>query len=195
MRKIMSRPRIFVTQPVASSALDRLRKVATVKVNPDASRVIPKRALIAAVCKCDILFCLLHDRIDRAVARIDPATNKVVAKVHGSTVVAQISGIHTREEALALKGSKVSVRREALAEPEEGHYYHADLLGLEVLNGRGEVLGVVKRLFTNGAQDVMEVAENGKPAGKLRLLPWVAAVVKEVDLAEKRIVVEWETDW
>jgi len=120
---------------------------------------------------------------------------KVVAKVHGATVVAQISGIHTREEALALKGSKVSVRREALAEPGEGHYYHADLLGLEVVNERGEVLGVVKRLFTNGAQDVMEVAENGKPAGKLRLLPWVAAVVKEVDLAEKRIVVEWGVDW
>jgi 16S rRNA processing protein RimM len=118
---------------------------------------------------------------------------KVVAKGHGSTVVAQISGIHTREEALALKGSKVSVRREALAEPGEGHYYHADLLGLEVVNGRGEVLGVVKRLFTNGAQDVMEVA--GETAGKSRLLPWVPAVVKEVDLAEKRIVVEWEADW
>jgi 16S rRNA processing protein RimM len=120
---------------------------------------------------------------------------KVVAKVHGSTVVAQISGVHTREEALALKGSKVSVQREALAEPGEGHYYHADLLGLEVVNGQGEVLGVVKRLFTNSAQDVMEVAGGGKTAGKTRLLPWVPAVVKEVDLAEKRILVEWEVDW
>ncbi len=116
---------------------------------------------------------------------------KVVAKVHGATVVAQLSGVHTREEALALKGSKVSVRREALAEPGEGHYYHADLLGLEVVNGRGEVLGVIRRLFTNGAHDVMEVAGNGK----LRLLPWVRAVVKDVDLAEKRIRVEWGVDW
>jgi glyoxylate reductase len=62
-----SRPRIFVTQPVAKSALDRLRKVATVKVNPDSSRIMPKRQLIAAVRKCDILFSLLHDRIDRDV--------------------------------------------------------------------------------------------------------------------------------
>jgi 16S rRNA processing protein RimM len=120
---------------------------------------------------------------------------KVVAKVHGSTVVAQISGVHTREEALALKGSKVSVRREALVEPGEGHYYHADLLGLEVVNGQGAVLGVIKRLFTNGAQDVMEVAGAGRDAGKLRLLPWVPAVVKDVDLTEKRILVEWEADW
>ena len=74
------RPRIFVTQPVAKSALDRLRKVAAVKVNPDASRVIPKRALIAAVRKCDILFCLLHDRIDRAVIAANPDLRAIAAQ-------------------------------------------------------------------------------------------------------------------
>ena len=50
------RPRIFVTQPVADSALKRLRKVAAVKVNPDASRMMPKRELVAAARACDILF-------------------------------------------------------------------------------------------------------------------------------------------
>ena len=43
-----TRPRIFVTQPVAESALARLRAVAGVKVNTDDSRIIPKTALIAA---------------------------------------------------------------------------------------------------------------------------------------------------
>jgi glyoxylate reductase len=80
MRKNMPRPRIFVTQPVAGSALDRLRKVATVKVNPDASRVYPKRALIAAVRNCDILFCLLHDRIDRAVIAANPELRAIAAQ-------------------------------------------------------------------------------------------------------------------
>jgi glyoxylate reductase len=61
------RPRIFVTQPVAKSAIARLREVATVTVNPDASRIIARRALIAAVRRCDILFCLLHDQIDAGV--------------------------------------------------------------------------------------------------------------------------------
>jgi 16S rRNA processing protein RimM len=115
---------------------------------------------------------------------------KVVARVHGATVIAQLSGVHTREEALALKGSTVSVRREQMADPGEGLYYHADLVGLEVVNGQGEVLGEVKRLFTNGAQDVMELS--GK---KERLIPWVPAVVKKVDLADRRITVEWEADW
>ena len=74
------RPRIFVTQPVAKSALDRLRKVASVKVFPDASRIIPRRTLIAAVRKCDILFCLLHDRIDRAVIEANPKLRMVAAQ-------------------------------------------------------------------------------------------------------------------
>jgi 16S rRNA processing protein RimM len=52
------------------------------------------------------------------------------------------------------------------------------------------VLGEVKRLFTNGAQDVMELS--GK---KERLIPWVPAVVKKVDLADRRITVEWGADW
>ncbi len=112
------------------------------------------------------------------------------AKMHGATVVGRAAGVDTREEALALKGSTVSVRREALPELEPGHYYLADLVGLVVVNENGEPLGVVKRLFTNGAQDVMEVA-----GAVTRLLPWVPAVVKKVDLAERTIHVEWGADW
>lgn len=74
------RPRVFVTQPVAPSALERLRKVAAVKVNPDASRILPKRALIAAVRRCDILFCLLHDQIDRAVIAANPKLVAIAAQ-------------------------------------------------------------------------------------------------------------------
>jgi glyoxylate reductase len=76
----VKRPRIFVTQPVADSAVARLRKVATVTVNPDDSRIIPKRTLIAGVKKADILFCLLHDKIDRAVIAANPALQMIAAQ-------------------------------------------------------------------------------------------------------------------
>ncbi|MGQ0547022.1 MAG: ribosome maturation factor RimM [Betaproteobacteria bacterium] len=112
------------------------------------------------------------------------------AKVHGATVVGRAAGIETREQALALKGTSVSVRREALPELEPGHYYLADLVGLEVVNEQGEPLGVVKRLFSNGAQDVMELT-----GSVTRLLPWVPAVVKQVDLAERKVRVAWGADW
>jgi glyoxylate reductase len=80
MRKNNAQPRIFVTQPVAESALARLRAVASVKVFADASRIIPKRTLIAAVRKADILFCLLHDQIDRAVVAANPTLRMIAAQ-------------------------------------------------------------------------------------------------------------------
>lgn len=112
------------------------------------------------------------------------------AKTHGATVVAKLAGVQTREEALALKGQGVAVAREALPEPENGHFYLADLIGLEVVNEQGQALGVVKRLFSNGAHDVVEVKGQ-----KTRLLPWVPAVVKRVDVAAGRIDVDWGADW
>jgi 16S rRNA processing protein RimM len=112
------------------------------------------------------------------------------AKVHGAAVVAKLAGVESREQALTLKGSKISVERRSLPEPGEGHYYLADLVGLEVVNEQGEALGVVKQLFTNSAQDVMEVA-----GSRTRLLPWVPSVVKSVDLSARKIVVQWQVDW
>jgi glyoxylate reductase len=79
-RPRLRRPRIFVTQPVAKSAIDRLREVATVKVNPDSSRILPKKALIAAVRRCDILFSLLHDKIDRDVIAANPDLRAVASQ-------------------------------------------------------------------------------------------------------------------
>jgi glyoxylate reductase len=73
------RPRIYVTQPIADSAVKRLRAVATVKVNPDASRVPSKRDLIAGARQCDILFSRLHDRIDRDVLAANPKLRAVTS--------------------------------------------------------------------------------------------------------------------
>jgi 16S rRNA processing protein RimM len=112
-------------------------------------------------------------------------------KEHSGTLLAKLAGLESREAALKLKGSTVYVRREAMPEPGAGHYYLADLVGLEVINEREEVLGVVKRWVFNGAQDVMEVAGDGK----VRLLPWVAEVVREVDLQKRQIHVAWGADW
>jgi 16S rRNA processing protein RimM len=112
------------------------------------------------------------------------------AKVHGKTVLGKLAGIETREQALLLKGQPVEVPRETLPQAEEGRYYLADLVGLEVVNEQGVALGVVTRTYSNGAQDVIEVAGD-----RTRLIPWVAAIVKEVDLPGKRIDVEWGADW
>jgi glyoxylate reductase len=74
------RPRVFITQPVSETALKRLRGVATVKVFPDASRIIPRSTLLQAVRQSDILFCLLHDKIDRAVVTANPDLRLIAAQ-------------------------------------------------------------------------------------------------------------------
>ena len=112
------------------------------------------------------------------------------SREHSGTLLAKLAGLENREAALKLKGSRVYVRREALPEPDAGHYYLADLVGFEVLNERSEALGAVKRWLFNGAQDVMEVAGE-----KTRLIPWTAEVVREVDLDKRRIHIEWGADW
>ena len=73
------KPRVFVSQPIAQRALDRLRAMADVKMNADASKIIAKSKLIAGVKKCDILFPLLHDTIDRAVLKANPKLKAVTS--------------------------------------------------------------------------------------------------------------------
>jgi glyoxylate reductase len=77
----MSRPRVFVTQPIAESALARLRPLAEVEVNPDSSKVIAKADLCAGVARNDMLLALLHDRIDKEVLDANPKLRAINAMV------------------------------------------------------------------------------------------------------------------
>jgi glyoxylate reductase len=76
----MKKPRIFVTQPIAESAVARLRQLGSVKIYPDDSRIIPRSVLIAAMKRSDVLFCLLHDKIDRAVVTANPKLRLIAAQ-------------------------------------------------------------------------------------------------------------------
>jgi len=64
--------RIFVTQPIFEGAIARLRALADVTANPDGRQIISKDNLIAGVRNCDILFSLLHDRVDDEVIAANP---------------------------------------------------------------------------------------------------------------------------
>ena len=115
------------------------------------------------------------------------------AKLHTTQVVAQLAGIDDRDAALRLKGSEVAVPRDSLPQPEDGSFYWSDLIGLEVIGNGGAVLGVVKEMFSNGAQDIIDVSASEASGEVQRLIPWT--VVKSVDLGARRIEVEWEKDW
>ena len=71
--------RVFVTQPIADAALARLRGLAEVKINPDASRPIARQDLIIGIRGADILFSLLHDIVDRAVIDANPRLKMIAS--------------------------------------------------------------------------------------------------------------------
>jgi len=110
---------------------------------------------------------------------------------HGASLVARFEGCVERDAALALKGSEIALERAALPQNANDEFYWADLVGLKVVNAKDEELGAVAGLFDNGAHAVLRVV-----AGETeRLLPFVGQVVRQVDMAEGRIRVEWELDW
>ncbi|HEX6066175.1 MAG TPA: D-glycerate dehydrogenase [Longimicrobiales bacterium] len=75
----MARPRIYITQPVAQSAIARLRTVADVDLNPDTAHIVTKPELLAAVRSHDLLFCLLHDKLDGEVIAANPALKAIAS--------------------------------------------------------------------------------------------------------------------
>jgi len=106
-------------------------------------------------------------------------------------LVVKFDGIDDRDVAARLRGQIVAVPRSAFEPAGEDEYYWADLIGLAVVNLSGESLGLVDRLLETGANDVL-VAKDGNTE---RLLPFVKAVIQSVDLAQKRIVVDWGLDY
>jgi 16S rRNA processing protein RimM len=114
------------------------------------------------------------------------------ARVHADTVVAKLAGIETREAAAVLKGSLVAVPRDALPPLPDDEMYVGDLIGMTVVNRRGETLGKVEAVDSFGAHPVMRVAGAGGP---VRLVPFVAAHVDAVDREAGRVEVDWGLDY
>ncbi|MGO4305235.1 ribosome maturation factor RimM [Cupriavidus sp. RAF12] len=118
------------------------------------------------------------------------------SREHSGTVVAQATGVSDRNVAEALKGRRVWVRRADFPAPEEDEFYWVDLIGCAVVNEQGETLGEVSGLIDNGAHQLLQVAYT-LPDGKAaeRLVPFVDAFLRTVDIAGKRIVVDWGLDY
>jgi 16S rRNA processing protein RimM len=100
---------------------------------------------------------------------------------------ARLTGVATREEAEALKGIRLYAPRDRLPPLPEDEFYHADLIGLLVVDTGGAALGTVRAVLDHGAGDILEIARPGAPD---LLLPFTRAAVPTVDLAARRIVAD-----
>ena len=113
-------------------------------------------------------------------------------RLHGDVLVAELALLSDRTQAEAVQGYLVGVPRECLPAPADGEYYWADLVGLAVRNCGGQPLGRVLGLIETPANTVLRVGDGERAE---QLLPFVAAVVLDVDLGAGTVTVDWEADW
>jgi 16S rRNA processing protein RimM len=126
------------------------------------------------------------------------------SQAQGTDVVAKLAGCDDRDVAAAFKGQQVAIPRAAFPPAEAGEFYWADLVGLSVKNTEGVEFGAVTSMIETGANDVMVVqravqrsAVDGEQVAeeRERLIPFVADVVRRVDIAAGVIEVQWGEDY
>ena len=114
--------------------------------------------------------------------------------MHSGNVVMSLEGVADRDQALALKGARILVARDAFPNTDKDDYYWVDLIGCQAINLQGQPLGEVLDVTENGAHGVIAIGSAEKKVIQY-LVPFVKEVVQSVDLASKLITVDWQLDW
>jgi 16S rRNA processing protein RimM len=105
--------------------------------------------------------------------------------------VARVKGVADRDAAERLRNVELFVPRARLpATADADEFYHADLIGLAVVDAAGAPLGTVVAMHNFGAGDLIEVRRAA--ANDTVLLPFTQDAVPQIDVAGGRIVVASE---
>ena len=107
----------------------------------------------------------------------------------GGALTVKLAGIEDRDQAQALRGAQVCVPRSELPQRDDRDYYRADLIGCEVVNLEGVVLGQVLHFIETPAQVLMVVR-----GAQEFWIPAVPRHVRRVDLEARRVIVDWNAD-
>ncbi len=106
----------------------------------------------------------------------------------GKGLVVKFQGVDDREAAQALTDVDLFVERSALPDDlEADEFYVCDLVGCQVVDPGGQVLGIVNAVFNFGAGDIIEIGRKGSP--QTILLEFSQANVPEYDLTKRQLTV------
>jgi 16S rRNA processing protein RimM len=127
---------------------------------------------------------------------LPPLLRITAAREQGDGIVAAAQDIEDRDAAEALRGARIFISRNSFPTPGTDEFYWVDLIGLQVHNRDGVLLGEVAGLIDNGAHSVLRVRCEGEAGDTAeRLIPFVAAYIDHVDLSARRIDVDWGLDY
>lgn len=102
-------------------------------------------------------------------------------------ILIKFAGINNRDEGETLKGGLLQISREEVVPLPPGRYYHFQIVGLNVFDSHGEKIGRVKEILETGANDIYVVKRD---EGKDLLVPALKKIVREIDIATGRMVVD-----
>ncbi|MDD2498026.1 MAG: ribosome maturation factor RimM [Desulfitobacteriaceae bacterium] len=102
-------------------------------------------------------------------------------------VLIKFAGVNNRDEGETLKGGLLQISHEEVVPLPPGHYYHFQIVGLNVFDHHGEKIGRVKEILKTGANDIYVVKRD---EGKDLLVPALKKIVREIDVAAGRMVVD-----
>jgi 16S rRNA processing protein RimM len=108
------------------------------------------------------------------------------SRYRGNTVILKLDTIDNRNAAELIRGASLEVPSTELKPLPKGEYYRFQLLGLEVQNTEGKLLGQVSDVIQTGSNDVYEISSD---TGKF-LIPATDEVIKLIDLDKRRMVIE-----
>lgn len=130
----------------------------------------------------------LGDYGDLANEAADRTFRVQIDRAGKGELIGRLSDVRTKEDADALKGTRLYVSRDALPELPDDEYYYSDLEGLDVVDPGGAPLGKVVQVLNHGATDLLEIRVPG--SSETALLPFTHAAVPTVDLGAGRIVAD-----
>ena len=107
-------------------------------------------------------------------------------RYHKNMVLLKLEGINNPEVAEMLKNCYLEIDREDAIPLEEGTYFIADLIGLQVYTDEGKLLGKVDDIYNTGSNDIYVVKDE---LGKQILLPGIKEVIKDVQIENSKIIV------
>lgn len=114
----------------------------------------------------------------------------VALTTHHKSILAQVSGYEEREAVTRLTNCEIAIPVEQLPQLEIGEYYWHQLIALKVFTVEGEALGNVVEILPTGMNDILVISGE-----KQYLIPYLPGrFVKEVNLAQGIIVVDWDMD-
>lgn len=122
----------------------------------------------------------------------DELLKGIKTKRHGKTMVALFKGVNSRDVSQKYIGLEVRISAGELIQLPDNEYYWRQLIGLQVSNLAGQLLGEVDSMFETGANDVMVLKDVG---GNEQLIPYIlGGTVVKVDLVQQTMTVDWQTD-